>query len=31
MMRFNLEKFNEIEGNSSIVVKSQIGSQLWET
>jgi hypothetical protein len=28
MERFDLEKFNEVEG---IVLKSQIGLQLWET
>jgi hypothetical protein len=28
---FDLKKLNEVEGKSSIVLKSQIGSQLWKT
>jgi hypothetical protein len=29
--RFNLKELNEVEGKGSIVLKSQIGSQRWET
>jgi hypothetical protein len=29
--RLNLKKLKEIEGNDSILLKSQIGSQLWKT
>jgi hypothetical protein len=29
--RISLKKLNEIEGRSTILLKSQIGSQLWKT
>jgi hypothetical protein len=31
MERFDLKKLNEVEVKRSIVLKSQIGSQLWKT
>jgi hypothetical protein len=31
MESFSLKKLNEVEGRSSIVLKSQMGSQFWKT
>jgi hypothetical protein len=31
MERFNLKKLNDVKGKESIVLKSQIGSNLWKT
>jgi hypothetical protein len=31
MERFNLKKLNEVEVRSSILLKSQMGLQLWKT
>jgi hypothetical protein len=30
MERFNLGKLNELEGKNNIVLRSQIGLQLWK-
>jgi hypothetical protein len=29
--KFNIKKLNEVEGKEHIVLKSQMGSQLWKT
>jgi hypothetical protein len=30
MERFNLKKLNKVEGKGSVVLRSQIGLQLWK-